>query len=34
MIATETKPTDPTLSDLCVREDIVLVWGPDNLTVD
>ena len=34
MIATEVKPTDPSWSDLCAREGIALVWGPDNLTVE
>ena len=33
MIATEVMPTDPTWSELCVREEITLVWGPDELTV-
>jgi hypothetical protein len=34
MIATEVKPTDPSWNELCVREDITLVWGPDELTVE
>jgi hypothetical protein len=33
MIATEVTPTDPSWIDLCAREGIVLVWGPDNLIV-
>lgn len=34
MIATEVKPTDTTWVDLFAREGIVLVWGPESLTVD
>lgn len=34
MIAAEVKPTDPSWNELCAREDITLVWGPDELTVE
>jgi hypothetical protein len=33
MIATDVRPTDPTWIDLCAREGIVLVWGPETLAV-
>ena len=34
MIAVEVEPSDPTWLDLCGREGIALVWGPDNLVVE
>ena len=33
MIAAEVEPSDQSWADLCAREGIVLVWGPENLTV-
>jgi hypothetical protein len=33
MIATEVEPSDASWADLCSREGVALVWGPNNLAV-
>ena len=34
MIAAELKPSDPSWVDLCSREEVALVWAPDNIRVE